>query len=109
MNKRLLAALSFIFLIYAVANILSTLPSGGRFQTLAAMLAVAFLAIYLQNNPRERFMRYLIPVTYPLLALFIIVTFRAGFYQMTITTLIGNPIIALFSIGENIPIETLIK
>jgi hypothetical protein len=108
-DRRMLRLLSFIFLMYGVANFLSKLPSGGRFVTLASMLTVAFLIVYIQNNHQERLMRQLIPWTYPLLILFVVVATRIGFYQMSITTLFGNPFIAMFTIGENIPLEVFIK
>jgi len=108
-DKTLLNILAFTYLLYGVANIVSNIPSGIRYLILANMLAAAFLAIYLQNNRQERIVRELVRMTFPLLVLFIIVAVRTGFYQMSITTLIGNPIFSLFTMGENIPLNTLIK
>ena len=105
-NDILLKLLSITLLFFGVANIAALLPSGGRFTTLASMLAVVLLAFYLQNNPREKVMTRLIPLTYPLLALFIMVAARDGLYQMSITTVIGNPLLAVFTLGENVPLNT---
>lgn len=108
-NDILLKLMSITLLFFGVANIVALLPSGGRFTTLASMLAVVLLAYYLQNNPREKVMTRLIPLTYPLLALFIMVAARDGLYQMSITTVIGNPLLAVFTLGENVPLNTFLE
>jgi hypothetical protein len=72
-------------------------------------LAAAVLAVYIQNNKQEKWMKRAISVSIPLLLLFIIVEFRKGFYFASITTVLGNPLIAIYTFGENIPLNELIK
>ena len=100
---------SFCLLFYGLANFLTSSPSGGRFLSLAALLAVVILTIYIQNRSQERLMNTAIKLSLPLLALFIIVSIREGFYYTSLFTVIGNPFVAIFSIGENISLNDIIK
>lgn len=108
-NPRLLRILSFTYLFFGVGLLMSSIPSGGRFLSPASILVIAVLAIYIQNNDQERWMSRAIKVATPLLLLFIIVAFRKGFYLTSLNTIIGNPILAYFTMGENIPLNEFIK
>jgi len=108
-NPRLLRILSFTYLFFGVGLLMSSIPSGGRYLSPASILAAAFMAIYIQNNTQERWMKRAISVALPLLLLFIIVELRKGFYFTSLTTILGNPVLALFTIGENISLNELIK
>jgi len=88
---------------------MSSIPSGGRYLSPASILAAAVMAIYIQNNEEERWMKRAIAVALPLLLLFIIVEFRKGFYFTSLTTILGNPVVALYSMGENISLNDIIK
>ena len=108
-DPKLLRLLSFTFLFFGMANLISSIPSGGRFLAPASLLTVAFLAVYIQNNEQEQLIKKIIPLTLPLLGLYIIVTVREAFYFTSVTTIFGNPLIALFTIGDNISLNDLIK
>lgn len=108
-NKKLLGVLSFTYLFFAVSNILSTLPSGGRFLSLASLLSLVILSIYLQNSVKDRLMERVIKVSYPALLLFIVVSIRVGFYSFSVTTVLGNPLFAIFTIGENLSLNDVLK
>ena len=109
LDKNLIRVLSFTYLFFGVANIMSSIPSGNRYLAPASILAASILAIYIQNRPQERLMGRAIKVALPLLALFVIVSFRQGFYFTSVTTIFGNPLIALFTIGENLSLNDIIK
>lgn len=102
-----LFALALLFM--SVANFASFLPSGGRFVSLASMLSVILIAVYIQNNPDRNVLKRLVPLTYPLLGLFVIVAFRNGFYQLSLMVFFGNPILAFFTFGENVSLNSLIR
>jgi hypothetical protein len=108
-NPRLLRILSFTYLLFGVGLLMSSIPSGGRYLSPASILAIAVMAIYIQNNDQERWMNRAINVAIPLLLLFIIVEFRKGFYFTSLSTIIGNPILALFTMGENISLNDFLK
>jgi len=108
-NPRLLRILSFTYLFFGVGLLMSSIPSGGRYLSPASILAAAVMAIYIQNNEEERWMKRAIAVALPLLLLFIIVEFRKGFYLTSLTTILGNPVVALYSMGENISLNDIIK
>ncbi len=102
-------ALSFTYLLFGVGNFMSSIPSGGRYVGPAALLATAILTIYIQNERQEKVMQYAIKAAIPLLLLFIIVSLREGLYLTSLTTIVGNPIVALFTIGENLSLNDVLK
>jgi hypothetical protein len=92
-----------------MANLMMSILSGQRFFTLAAMLATSVLVIFIQNNKQDDFMEKVIPYTFPFLWMFIIVSIRQGFYLTSLVTILGNPIIAILSFGNNISLNDIIK
>jgi hypothetical protein len=108
-DKNLIRVLSFTYLFFGVANVMSSIPSGGRYLAPASILAVSILVIYIQNRSQERLMQRAIKIALPLLVLFIIVSFRQGVYFISVTTILGNPLIAIFTIGNNISLNSIIK
>lgn len=87
--------LGFSLLFLGVANIVSLLPSGGRFLNVAFLFSLAFSFIVLANNKVPiitKSVRYLSP----LLILFVIISIRMSFDYFSLTTL-TNPIIAMFA------------
>ncbi len=109
LDKNLTRVLSFTFLLFSMANLMMSIPSGQRFFTLAAMLATTVLIIYIQNNKQERLMEQIIPITFPFLGLFIVVSIRMGLYITSLVTVFGNPIIAIITFGNNVSINDVIK
>lgn len=108
-NIRWLTLFSFTLLFYAVANLLSSLPSGGRFHAIAEMIALALIILYIQNREQEVVMERFVLAATPALLLYVIVAFRTGLYSMSATVVFGNPIIALFFTGEHISLNDVIK
>ena len=107
-NKKLLYDLfSYVLLFYGIANIISSIPSAGRFITVASGLAIALLYLSLQLK-NDTTTNIIIKATMPALLLYVIVVIRIGFDTMGVTTILGNPLIALF-MEEDIPLINLIK
>lgn len=88
---------NFTLLFYSVANILSLIPSGGRFLNLSNLFATAFIFFYVQYAPRGKAIKRLIPVAIPALALFTIVSIRIAFDTMGFFSVFGNPLMSVFT------------
>ena len=94
-NKKYKNLFSFTLLLYSVSNILSLVPSGGRFLSLSNLFSIAFIFLYVQHAPRGKTIRMLITVAVPALALFTIVSIRVAFDTMGILSVFGNPLLSL--------------
>jgi len=108
-NQELLRLLSFIFLFFFFANLLATIPSGGRFLAIGNFIGLAFLLLHLQNNIINKDIQTLSKIAMPFLLFFAVVSLRTGLYSFSVMTLIGNPITAIFTLGENIALNDIIK
>lgn len=108
-EKGIFQLLCFVFLFYGFANIFSTIPSGGRYLAIAGLIALSFLTLYFQNFKTSTIMNRAFIVATPFLLIFIIVKIRTSWFLLSMMTLIGNPFIALFNIGDNISINDIIK
>ena len=108
-NRAWLNLFCFVLLFYGVANLFSSIPSGGRFLVLASLCALALIILYIQNQPREKLMQWYIYASSPALFLYIIVSVRIGLYSTSATTLLGNPIIAFFTAGDNISLNDVMR
>jgi hypothetical protein len=108
-NKAIMNIFCFSLLFYGIANLMSSIPSGGRFVSVANLAALATIIFYVQNIPNEKAMLRFIKVATPALLLFIIVAFRTGFYSFSATMILGNPLIAFFTAGENISLNDVMK
>ena len=106
-KKELYSLFSFVLLFYGVANVISYIPSAGRFMSIGAGLAIAFIFLFLQNFHDTKF-NSIIKLSRPALLLFIIVTIRIGFDVIGLTSIFGNPLIALF-MENDLPLIDLIK
>jgi hypothetical protein len=108
-DKNLYIIFSFTYLFFGASNILANLPSAGRFQNVAILFCLSALIIFLQNINYNKTIVNVLRLSTPLLLLFIIVSVREGFYLTSLMTIVGNPIVAVFSIGENISLNDIIK
>ncbi|MDP2161652.1 MAG: hypothetical protein Q8K02_14300 [Flavobacterium sp.] len=108
-DRNLLRLLSFTFLFYGVAFVMSSIPSGQRFLAPAGLLTISLLVVYIQNSKQEVLMDKMIVFAYPFLAIYLLVSLREAFYYTSLTTVLGNPVFALFTIGDNFSINDLIK
>ena len=98
--------LGFSLLFLAVANILSLLPSGGRFLNVAFLfsLATSFIVV---TSGKETIIGKSAKLLSPLLILFCIISIRLSFDYFNITTL-TNPIVVLLT-NVNQPLIDLLK
>ena len=101
--------LFFTFIFYSIANLASSVPSGGRFISTAMLLGIFFITLFYQNYYRGSLSKYWLPILTPAFALFIIVSIRIGFYFISVSTLLSNPIVAIFTAGETSSMNDLIK
>jgi hypothetical protein len=109
-DRLMLTLLCFSLLLFAVSNILSSLPSlGVRFQMVALVILFASLFLFVQKYFRQ--VLFPVPIRFALLLtmlLYVIVEIRIGFDTMGIMTVIGNPFIAPF-VENNFPLINLLK
>jgi hypothetical protein len=108
-NRAYLRLLGFIFLYTSFANLISTIPSGGRFLYLSKLLTIIFIMLMVQNYPASKTLRKLSYFSTPFLIFFLIVTVRISFYSVSIMTIFGNPISAIFTFGDNLALNDILK
>ncbi|EIM77277.1 hypothetical protein A3SI_06809 [Nitritalea halalkaliphila LW7] len=109
LNPRLVYYLSFILLYLAFANFLSNLPSGSRYLVISYFLIFPLILYVVTNVEYDKWIYRVNLLTSPLLLFFFLVRVREGFYFVSSTTIFGNPIVALFTMGDNVPLDVLIK
>jgi hypothetical protein len=95
-NKDWMSLFCFTLLFYGAANLLSSLPSGGRYITVANLSALALITLYIQNQEHEVMIKRFTWAALPALALFIIVSLRMGLYSISLSAVFGNPVVSLF-------------
>jgi len=108
-DPNLLRILNLTYLFWGLGNIMSSIPSGGRYLAAPVLLATAVVTIYIQNTQNEKLLKRVIFAASPLLLLFIIVSIRQGVYLTSVMTILGNPIAALFTIGDNLSLNDVLK
>ena len=106
-EKRLYNLFSYVLLFYAIANVISYIPSVGRFISVVSGLSVSLAFLYMQYFNDNKF-RWIIKASIPALLLFLIVTIRIGFDTIGLTTVFGNPIFAII-IEDDMALIELIK
>ncbi|GAB3203707.1 hypothetical protein GCM10027293_34930 [Pontibacter aydingkolensis] len=95
-HKYLFSLYSFTLLFLTVANVMSLIPSGGRFISVANLFAIAFIISFLHQVPKEHYMRRLQVYMIPALVFYCIVSFRLGLDTIGMVTVLGNPVISIF-------------
>ena len=106
-NKKLFRLFCFSLLLFGFVNIISSIPTVGRFINVAISLSLALVILYLQFV-EDKLMNLIVRISIPALLLFLIVSIRIGFYTMSLTTVLGNPLIAVF-MKNDIALIDLIK
>jgi len=99
----------YILLFTSLANLLSSIPSASRFLVISRMLSLIMIALYVQNVNFNKAMKRFVWVASPGLLLFAMVALRNGIYSFSPTMLLGNPVIALFMMDENISLNDFIR
>ena len=98
---------SVCLLLMIFGNILSTLPSGGRFLLIAQYLTTALLTIYFVRFSDKKFKRSVLLLS-PVFLFFIVISVRVSFDTISIMTLFTNPILATL-FDSPVPLIDLIK
>lgn len=106
-NKLLFSYFSFILLFYGFANIMSSIPSAGRFLNPASSMAISliFIVYVTYYNNKNNLINSVLKTTIPLLLIFMVVAIRIGFDTIGISTILGNPIFATFMQDDRALIE----
>lgn len=99
---------SFSLLFYGFTNILSFIPSGGRFVAVVNTFMFPLFIILTTNYHRIKSLSVIMVFSVPLLLLFCIVSLRVGMDYIGLMTVIGNPMIAAFG-NDNLPLIAAIK
>lgn len=93
---------SFTLLFFAAANVLSMIPSGSRYVSIARIIALALITLYVQNVTFPGVLQTYKKVVIPGLLLFILVSVRIGLLSISATAILGNPLVAIFTAGDTI-------
>lgn len=107
-SKWLLNCYCFSLLFFSIANIMQSIPSGERYLMIASLISTVTMIFYLQNLQLERYLSKAVSILAPALFIFVIVSMRTGLYSISITTLLGNPVIMLFT-DYNLSLNDIIK
>jgi hypothetical protein len=91
----LYSLISFSLFFYGCANIISLVPSGGRFLAVANMLSIASLLFYFARYRLNMALKIVRVLSLPLVIFFSIFSIRVGFDYMGISTFFGNPFTAV--------------
>lgn len=108
-DPKLIYIIKFSFLFAAIVNMLSFIPSFSRMGLISNTLILYIFMVMITNITinKNYLMLSKILIT-PLLVLYVIVQMRIGFDHMSIETILGNPLMALFDL-DNTPLIDLIK
>lgn len=108
-NKGWMSLFCFTLLFFGVANLFSSIPSGGRYVSIASLSALALIILYIQNQKQGVVMKRFSWAALPALLLFTVVAFRTGLYSMSAVSVLGNPIIAFFMTGDFMTLNNFMK
>ena len=106
-NKFFLNFFSFTILFLTIGNVMSLVPSGGRYLIIAQLFALAVIIIYYSDYVFELFGKWLAYLT-PVFIFFIIVSLRMLLDNISVMAVFANPIVVSF-IDLPIPLINLIK
>lgn len=106
-NKAFSKFFGFALLFLTIGNLMSLIPSGGRYLTIARIFAMATLFLFYVWYDNRYYRKYLSFLS-PLLIFFIVVSIRISFETMTFITVLANPIIAVF-VDLPVPLISLLK
>jgi hypothetical protein len=91
-REGLMCLFCFAVLFYSIANILSLVPSGGRFINVASTFMFGLFVLFLSHSRRTVVLDVVKGISVPLLLLFSLVMIRAGMDYFGLSTIIGNPL-----------------
>lgn len=90
------------------AQILSNMPSGGRFMNVVMFILFAVFVLFLAERDRNGTVSQLGYITMPFILFCIIFEIRLGFEYIGVSTIVSNPIVALFT-EDSQPLINLVK
>ncbi len=108
-HKYWLNLFSFTLLMFGTANVMSLVPSGSRYLSIASLCTLALIIFFVQNISQTKMLKRFTLFAYPALLLFIIVSLRIAFYSLSATAILGNPLIALFMGDETYSMNDFIR
>lgn len=106
-DKDLVSIFSFTLLFYGIINMISGTAGIVRFYDIIYLLSFSVMFLFIQYYDESKIKKY-IYLTFPFLAIFIIVSIRKGFDNFGLSTIFGNPFIAMF-LEEKYPLIDFIK
>lgn len=95
-NRFVLQSLSFGLLMASTLNLISALPSSGRFYFVFYMLVLAALFVLVQTVDKPVIPQWLMVPALLITIFYVTVEIRVGFDTTGIFTIVGNPMIAPF-------------
>lgn len=107
-NQTLFNLFCFSLLFFTIANMMASVPSGGRYLTIASFIGLSTIAFYYNVAIKDKFFQRFIILSMPVLLLFIVVSIRFGFHTLSVNTFFGNPVTALLT-DYNISLNDIIK
>ncbi len=107
-RRELLSMFCFSLLFYGFTNIISLVPSGGRFLTVSSTFMFAFFVLFISDSPKIKGLDFVKALSVPLLLFWAIVAFRIGMDYFGLMTLFGNPLFAAIQ-SNNAPLIIGIK
>ena len=97
--------LSFSLLMFTFANLISTLPSGARFYSVAFLFSLIPITYCYVRTKNQRMFHF---AFFPLL-FWLVVNIRDGFDQITLATFLANPLLIWFDVLNQVPMIDYIK
>lgn len=95
-HPKIFSLFSFSLLFLGFANLFSLIPSGGRFVVIGTLFAIASIYFYLQIIDIKNKSRLVFYLTLPFIVLYFLVSFRLAADTISLTTIMGNPIVMFF-------------
>lgn len=90
------------------AQILSNIPSGGRYMTLVSMIFYAVFVLFVSDNRMDSKVYLYKYITMPFILFMVIFKIRIGFDNIGISAFFSNPLLALF-VEDSTPVIDFVK
>jgi len=104
-QKGLINLFYFSILFFSFANILSLVPSGGRFANVGYAFMFFSFSIFLSRFPEDPGLKIITILSVPFILLYSLVAIRVGTEFFGFVTIIGNPVFAALG-AESAPLIT---
>ena len=91
-----------------IAQILSNVPSGGRYMTIVSVILYAVIVLFVSDRKMHFQLQVYKYLSFPFILFVIVFQIRKGFDYIGISTFISNPIIAAF-VEDTEPLIVFVK